>query len=415
MKARAPSPSAKLARLSRRLTKKASSTSMHASMPLGSHSHTIRRVSEAHRNVSHSTKPQYSRPCRGHGRAASFSGDSSSTFSCAGDLLPDEMGGQPAMQQDIQDDSPASYEMSELCQIAKAVSRQRSISEESVVPKIMQLFTNHNEMKQQSTHGTASTASAAHTMARKPSQLMGFINKLKPQLALDTVALGRRFSFEVGDDTVPLPPPPSSAAVSRESLLRTSVSLPALLDTASKQPSAKVQDNASSTRTSPAKSTATNDSRRPSKIPSPLFHGVLAKPRGSGSRSSSIYSTQSTVRLDADHQDGSADLSSQETARMQVVDHTNVLRSGAAAAAARAASNASLQSIRGQHSSQRKHWDTQPRVLDSSRSEYQHMSSRSGDGAKENRPLLAPASEVGDDDDPESASSVAEFRGKNSP
>lgn len=391
MRPRPPSPSAKLVRLSRKLTKKASSTSMRAALPFGSNPLDIpsapafSSVSEVHPNARRHAKGSHRRPQAEADQSTSFSDDTNSTFSCAGDLLPDEIDEQSTPEVGQLSHS-ARKDETDIHQMAIDVSRPRGVSEESVLPKIMQVFTSQDHTRDPTLHSgisaTSSNAQGTHVMNRKPSHLMGFINKLRPQLALETASLPRRFSFEVGDDTVPLPRPHPSAMASRESLLRTSVSLPTLSSIATKPPPANLQDSASSTFTSPAKSTTTLNSRRPSRIPSPSYHGVLARPRAGGSRSSSIYSTYLTIWFDGDHQNGSAEFSSHDAARTQVVDHTNVLRSGAAAAAARAASNASSRSTL---ASQRKQWDLQPKILDRSMSVPQHLGPQA---AIENRPLM---------------------------
>lgn len=407
MKPRESSPSAKLVRLSRKLTEKASSTSLGAALPLVSHpaempsAQAFPPLGEGPQIDSYAAKSTVG-PHADVEQPTSLSDDTDSTFSCAGDLLPEEVD-ERTMPESGRQYASTTNDEAELQQMALAVSRPRGISEESVLPKIMQLFTNHDNSHRQASRGALGTTSSAPVITRKPSQLMGFINKLKPQLALDTASPGRRFSFESSDDTGPLPPPPSSTAASRGSLLRTSVSLPALPNMATELPQVVEHDSTSPAKTSPAKSSTTVDSRRLSKIPSPSFPGVLAKPRGSGSRSSSIYSTRSTIRLGAEHYDGSADLSSLEAARLQVADHSNVLRSGAAAAAAIAASNASLRSSRGQNPSQHKHWHMQSTTLDRSRPEQQYVESLPTDAAKENRPLRSHPGQVTDVGDPASA------------
>lgn len=401
MKARAPSPSAKLARLSRKLTKKASSSSLQVALPLGSHHPDVPNTTAA---LQSSDVPMITR------RAAKLSDPqrrlsleqspdasdgTSSTFSCAGDLLPDEMAEGVALSQQLKTSPLAEDPLSGLPDMTSTGSRRRGVSEQSFLPKTTHGSVGKADRDARAPPGEVDSSSQARTLTRKPSQLFGFINRLKPQLALEAANAGRRFSFEVGDDAASLPPNASFAVTSRESMLRKSVSLSSLSDMGRHLQQAEARTIQPPTQASPAKSATTTDSRRPSKIPSPSFHGVLAKPRGNGSRSSSIYSTQSTVSLDADRQRGKVDLSSQDAAAQHIADHTNVLRSGAAAAAARAVSNASLASSRAhgsrRASSQRKQWLMQHGSPDLFRSGQPHAGPFADSGTKENRPLSGDA------------------------
>lgn len=272
--------------------------------------------------------------------------------------------------------------------MAATISSRRGIDAETVMPRLLDLFRSqgplndvhapHSNLSQLHRVATAPLASASNmTPVRKPSQLKGFFNRLRPQLSLDTLPEARRFSFEVGDDSAPIEATYQDPT-SRESLLRKSVSLSALSEAARCAPAKASQTALSPIASSPTTSARTSNSRRTSKIPSPTYNAALAKPRQqreestsslltaardseypcprSSSAASSVYSTQSrqyrhhvatdTPRIvprTAPTQSSQAmvnrlehqrlhGLSSIETAgtasNRQLIDHTNAVRAG---------------------------------------------------------------------------------------
>ena len=177
--------------------------------------------------------------------------------------------------------------MDEIRKMAFAVSSRTGVNADSVMPRLLELFRPQGSkgdadaqyMDKLKTQRAADSSLAKMDITapvRKPSHIMGFINRKRPQLSLDTSLEPRRFSFEVGDDTG------ARGAIhpeyaSRESLLRKSASLPALPEAARHLPAAPV--NLSPIESSPTTSARTNDSRRTSKIPSPAHNPSFAKPR----------------------------------------------------------------------------------------------------------------------------------------
>jgi hypothetical protein len=291
MKNRPESPSAKMAKLSKKLTKKISKTSLLAELhiPLGTPppphlpstsllqaSYLEDQANALERKRSDTQAQSVAEP------RVSISDDTTSTFSCAGDFLPDEASdkGVHAHSEHVSDS-----DVDEIRKMAVAISSRRGVNAESIMPRLLELFrplvpiedtdAQHVDKTQSQRAADAYFADTdTATPVRKPSHIMGFINRMRPQLSLDTRLDPRRFSFEFGDDAGPMMHQDST---SRESMLRKSASLPALPELSRHVPAAPM--NLSPIESSPTTSARTSDSRRTSKIPSPAYNPTFARPR----------------------------------------------------------------------------------------------------------------------------------------
>ena len=289
-KSRPESPSAKMAKLSKKLTKKISKTSLLAELhiPLGTPpphppSTSLLQASYLEDQANMLERKRIETQTQGVAEArVSISDDTTSTFSCAGDLLPDE-----ASDKGIPFEHASDSEIDEIRKMAFAISSRRGVNAESIVPRLLELFRTNvlvedmdaQQMDKLPTQRAVNVCFAKTDIAttvRKPSHIMGFINRMRPQLTLDTCLEPRRFSFEVGDDAGPMGATHQDSA-SCESMLRKSVSLPALPGASRHVPAAPV--NLSPIESSPTTSARTSDSRRTSKIPSPAHNPTFAKPR----------------------------------------------------------------------------------------------------------------------------------------
>lgn len=339
MRIRPASPSARMVKLSKKLTKKVSKTSILAELPFGTppaHAHSTSLLQASYLEdqdglLSSEKKPTGSQSQMKEEVRVSFSDDTLSTFSCAGDLLPDEANEKELHHSDRAFEYVSDNDMEDIRRMAATISSRRGPDAEVVMPRLLDLSrpqepTNnaHAQRLHQAQLQRVATAPVTGlsntTTVRKPSHLMGFFNRLKPQLSLDTLPEARRFSFEVGDDKGPIGAAYQQSA-SLESLLRKSVSLSALHEAARLVPARSSQNDLSPIESSPT-SVHTSDSRGTSKIPNPTYNAALAKPRQqredsasslltatrdaehSGKRSSSaassVYSTKSRHRVATD-------------------------------------------------------------------------------------------------------------------
>jgi hypothetical protein len=126
----------------------------------------------------------------------SMSDDTFSTFSCVEDLLPGEA---PAVSADeaLEDDFIA------IQRIANALARRRNIDSAIVMPKLFDLFGVGGPQMP--------TPKSTKSIQKQPSLISkasGFFNRLKgPQPADASGLASRSFSFEAGDDVVPIGAP----------------------------------------------------------------------------------------------------------------------------------------------------------------------------------------------------------------
>ena len=304
-----------MAKLSKKLTKKVSKTSILAELPFGTPPPHVNSTSllqasyleDQNRLLSLEKKPAESQSQMKEEVRVSLSDDTTSTFSCAGDLLPDEANEKRVHHGDIAFENASDDDIEDIRRMAATISSRRGIDAEAVMPRLLDLFcpqeptsnanAQHLNQVQLQRVATAPIRSAPNTTTvRKPSHLMGFFNRLKPQLSLDTLSEAGRFSFEVGDDKGPIDAAYQQSA-SRESLLRKSVSLSALHEAARLVPARSSQNDLSPIESSPT-SVHTSDSRGTSKIPSPTYNAALAKPRQQREDSASSLLT---AARDAEH------------------------------------------------------------------------------------------------------------------
>lgn len=289
-KSRPESPSAKMAKLSKKLTKKISKTSLLAELhiPLGTPpphlpSTSLLQASYLEDQANMLERKRIENQTQGVAEArVSISDDTTSTFSCAGDFLPDE-----ASDKGVPLEHASDSEIDEIRKMAFAISSRRGVNAEFIMPRLLELFRTNvlvedmdaqqmDKLPSQRAVNACFAKTDIATTVRKPSHIMGFINRMRPQLTLDTCLEPRRFSFEVGDDAGPMGAAHHDFA-SRESMLRKCVSLPALPEVSRHVPAAPV--NLSPIESSPTTSARTSDSRRTSKIPSPAHNPTFAKPR----------------------------------------------------------------------------------------------------------------------------------------
>jgi hypothetical protein len=361
-----------MAKLSRKLTQKISKTSILAELPFGtppphlpstsllqaSYMEDQARLLEERLAENQSQMNDELR--------VSFSDDTTSTFSCAGDLLPDESNDKALHFEGLSFEHMSDNDIEDIRQMTATISSRRGLDAESVMPRLLDLFRSpeapndaHMHQSNEAHLQGVVTAPIAHTSgtmpARRPSHLMGFINRLRPQLSLDTLPETRRFSFEVGDDSAPIGATYQNPT-SRESLLRKSVSLSALPEAARYVPVRSAHVDLSPIESSPTTSARTSDSKGTSKIPSPAYNATLAKPRQqredstsslltamrdseyrgqrSSSAASSVYSSQSSHHVATDKSRMMSRTAHTQPSQAIVnrlehlFDHTNAVRAG---------------------------------------------------------------------------------------
>lgn len=320
MKFRPASPSAKMAKLSKKLTKKISKTSILAELPFGSPpphlpSTSLLQASYLEDQAALAEKKRVESRLQTTSQTvvdarASFSDDTTSTFSCTGDFLPDE-GGSDKEFSSPPLDGTSDEDIEDIRRMAATISDRRGINVDSLMPRLLDLFSpapsaEHTQTQQIDNHRLQRVATApvaSGTAVRKPSHIMGFINRLKPQLSLETSLETRRFSFEVGDDRGPIR---ATYPTSREILLRQSVSLSSLPNVAPHVTAATASIDLSPIESSPT-SARTSDSRRTSsKIPSPTYNAPLARRRQERDDSTSSLLTAMKGSDHAGHRSNSA-------------------------------------------------------------------------------------------------------------
>lgn len=338
MRVRPLSPSITMRALSKKLLKKSSMTNVHASLPFGSPPPTLPRVSlsQVSRKQDRAAKREKDRAAkRAKERApaaeaadnrqpsqtrTSFSNDTQSTFSSVGDLLPDEIG-EGHLPATVGTGDGTQPPESSLCH------RRRNFSDESVMARVRDVRregsprpVRSNSMQaglgiQFPLPPTAQALRPGPTVSqRKPPPLRakasGLFHRLRPQLNFDLGGMPlRRFSFEPGDDTIgstAITAPLNGSETSRghPHALRKSVSLDSLVFAA---PGLQHATVLSPVAPSPTTSAPRSESKRSSKIPSPVYHSG-ARPRQEREDSTSSLST--VVKLMDDTWHGSESCSS---------------------------------------------------------------------------------------------------------
>ncbi|KAK3715578.1 hypothetical protein LTR37_007066 [Vermiconidia calcicola] len=250
------SPSAKMRRLSRTLATKNSMMNIHPDLPFGTpplaglsvlqqQQHEAQRVdagptdagnNRTRRNNTGRANMQYKvTPGIERGRLyapasnversdlaaqtacetkTSVSDDTFSTFSCAGDLLPDE-----AADVTLMEPTGTDHDLAAIKRIATVLAKRRGVDTDDVMPKLIELFVaqpfdNERSCSLPNDLGvevqrpvTATVDRALRTAAVRKHPTMKakaseFFSKLRPQLHVDVSSVDtRRFSFEAGDDT----------------------------------------------------------------------------------------------------------------------------------------------------------------------------------------------------------------------
>ena len=313
MRQRLPSPSAKMRHLSRVLESKG-----HADFQPGTPRRmgTLAKVSHEER----SARVHYAKHEKAHSnkRRESASDDSTSAFSCPGDLLPDELAEIQRAHASVSDNDLAAVR-----RIARTLAKRQHAEEEIIAARLVQLLSGNSSgepLRSQSQRNAAQSASMPRMqpmMRPQPGRLFNTNNKQRPRLTVDTNALNRKFSFEKGDDahatlsaTEALTAPVGSELLPtavRDRLLRKCASTSILSDVTRHEvnlpPRPLSPVDHSPTTSIP---TSTSESKRPSRIPTPVFStAALARPRQNRESSSSSLLTAIKHSDDSFHRAGS--------------------------------------------------------------------------------------------------------------
>ncbi|GAB7363339.1 hypothetical protein MBLNU230_g3620t1 [Neophaeotheca triangularis] len=402
MKAAPRSPSYIMKRLSRKLTKKSSSTRVHQDLPFGTPPRFEPSTLAEASMLDEQAEAIEAKRLRRRSTATSENNMSISTFSGGGDMLPDEF--DDTKDEDSPEQDP---DLVAIRRIATTLSRRRGISAEAVLPHLFELFREQNQLWEsgtsppelhhkagQPTSQPSKQAAISPTPTRRKgsartlgnesfmSKASGFMQKfrLSPQVGIASPiapAIDRRFSFDFGDDAAAIDATFSvqSGNVGHDRALRKSASTPALGERAQSSP---IPEPIISPTLPPlADVSLSSASHRASKIPSPAYIPSLARPRQdredsssslmtaikhsddvlerSGSKSSSRYSGSQSLPMRPNNEpmyqgsrashgsgpwtrDAGNIISSPPSNRL--IEHTSTLRSSPAAAAAAAAAAA---------------------------------------------------------------------------
>lgn len=372
MKPLLQSPSDKDKHMSQRLAQKKSMTNIHSDLPFGTPPRdtqfSLTGASLLERGVQKTNRKR----AVAVSDVLSTSDDTFSTFSCDGDLLPDETPNATATE------ANGAGDFASIEHIADALARRRNIEPARLMPQLLDLFGVSNPVD----HGASSTvtmlaknttnhmkttsikagAEAPPSLKHRTvmSKASGFFQKLKPQMTTEAGAW-RRFSFEPGDDTASGGAPPYRGLLyEKDRRLRKAVSADALNGSVGE--TIVLARSLSPVPPSPTVSPSLGDGRPPSRIPTPVFSsGSLARPRQEredsasslltvikhaenayrGSpRASSIYSSPSASRDDMciSVQPSSLGMLRSNSSN-RLLDHTSALRGSClTSAAARIAS-----------------------------------------------------------------------------
>lgn len=297
----------------------------------------------------------------------SISDDTMDTFSCEGDLLPDE-----TADVNLIEVAGTDNDFIAIKRIAHVLAKRRRIDVEEIMPKLRELFAAQpaeSDLK-------VSKAVPPHGFARKaldrscsvestPRGVMSsklttkatsFFAKKKPRINIDTsFATGRRFSFEPGDDTVAsfsASPMDTLPAAVRDRLLRKSASM-SVLSNKNDTAESMIDTSLSPVQQSPTTSATQSESKKASsRIPTPVYNsGSLARPRrdrddsasslltaikhseddasqgNDGSMSSSAYSSPSANHNNSTQAErGSYATQTNGSFSNRLLSHTNTLR-----------------------------------------------------------------------------------------
>lgn len=367
------SPSGNDKRLSLRLSQKKPSTKFHAALPDGTPPLDT-RFSLAEASALEQQAKRHRRNRAATSSTITTSDDTFSTFSCVGDLLPDETTTPgPSRSNDIDD-------FSSIEQIANAIARRRHVDPAVVLPQLLDLFGAGPEAGSRASSMPLTSNAASPRLLRPTrwpernsskqktviSKASGFFHRLKPQLAVDTVAPSspapphpappRRFSFEPEDDlkTAHDERRHDLPQAVKDRILKKSASLAALNEQAARM--ATTVDRAGSPAlqrplspvaqsppvSAPESSTLpSSEGRLPSRIPTPVFNSI-ARPRQE--REDSASSLLTAIKLSSSHRSNSMTSSifnSPPAGQVDFVKASQPATAGSASLAALTASSSS--------------------------------------------------------------------------
>ncbi|RMX95596.1 hypothetical protein D0867_09212 [Hortaea werneckii] len=211
LRPRQQSPSHEMRRLSKQLTTKKSLTNIHPGLPFGTPPDTAAStLAQAMRSPEDDARPM---------PMESVSDDTISTFSCAGDLFESENGNVNLMNAAGTDNDVVAVQ-----RIAHVVARRRNIDTKDIMPKLLTLFDeapptsidsegfagspNNNDFNRPDSPIISDRLYAP--ICKEPSLMRkasGLLSKLRTEVGTDnSVPAKRSFSFEAGDDAVPVVP-----------------------------------------------------------------------------------------------------------------------------------------------------------------------------------------------------------------
>ncbi|KAK3117143.1 hypothetical protein LTR53_001800 [Teratosphaeriaceae sp. CCFEE 6253] len=273
------SPSAPMRRLSQQLEGRG--TTERVPLPVSSPAVAAPRTpTEASALDSHQALPEPKRPAAGFVRMkASFSDDTSSTFSCKGDWLPDEPNEAHSMGRasSLIDPAPITY-------VGTASSRRNGVGSPGSHRSGSDALGTESLLST-SISTTMGNFKAAATGPRHPSLMSkaaGFFQKLRPHASSDA-SDDLRFSFQTGEDAITLTSEHAPAIT-----VRRSISVASL-------PVARPRTALSPVIQSPTTSATFSDSCRASRIPVPAYSSrSLARPRRE--RDDSVSSLTATTQ-----------------------------------------------------------------------------------------------------------------------
>ncbi|GAB1737271.1 hypothetical protein NU219Hw_g1199t1 [Hortaea werneckii] len=286
LRPRQQSPSHEMRRLSNQLTTKKSFTNIHPDLPFGTPPDTAAStLAQAMKLPEDGARPM---------PKESMSDDTISTFSCVGDLFEYENGNVNLTNADGTENDVVAVQ-----RIAHVLARRRNIDTRDVVPKLLTLFdaAPPTSIESEGFAGSPNNddfnrpdspviSDRLYAPIRKEPSLMrkasGLLSKLRTQISTDnSVPTKRSFSFEAGDDAVPVRQRWPTEALSRwaeGSQLRKSVSLSSLAEIVGNLGIG--EHTGPSATQNPSISASHLETRRASRIPTPVCSPrYLGKPR----------------------------------------------------------------------------------------------------------------------------------------
>ncbi|WPH04127.1 Hypothetical protein R9X50_00701200 [Acrodontium crateriforme] len=302
-RSRPVSPSRQMRRLSQQLASKMSMTNIHAELPFGTppdvpRSKLVEATLEEIEAAESFHKPTGLKPPEPR---ASFSDDTGSTFSCLGDLLPDETTVESS-------GSASENESAAIKRIANVHARRRNLDQTKLLPKLMGLFDETSESQNLAVPPAVMIERPLPSLAKpalgdskvvqsspitnQPSlraKASVFLQRIKPTVSGEqSMPSGKRFSFEAGDDAHTLQESLNGDKPATEGRppIRKSFSLSSLSALTHVAAQIKTESTVSPVNQIP------RSERRVSKIPTPVHSFTLkARPRRKRETSSSSLVT----------------------------------------------------------------------------------------------------------------------------